>query len=224
MGPRGCPKGALAEPSYAERCLLDALTRRTDLATRSKLPSASFTASEVGNAAAFSGLKTTTLDPAARRVAYFPRVNPPGKSERLYDRRISSLPWDLAFFIEPTFWACRRPRADEVDDTVLVGVGSRARSRQRFDSPKVIHRDWPIEWSGSAPVIAKGSASTVLADPFAITAADPDHSVGELRWITFGLSSRWRILAVVHTDEEDIIHLISARAATRPELRLYEEG
>ena len=31
-------------------------------------------------------------------------------------------------------------------------------------------------------------ASTVLADPLAITGADPDHSVGELRWIT--LASR----------------------------------
>ena len=67
-------------------------------------------------------------------------------------------------------------------------------------------------------------ASTVLADPLAITGADPDHSVGEARWITFGLSNRWRLLAVAHTDEEDIIHLISARAATRPERRLYEEG
>ena len=67
-------------------------------------------------------------------------------------------------------------------------------------------------------------ASTVLADPLAITGADPDHSVGESRWITFGLSNRWRLLAVAHTDEDDIIHLISARAATRPERRLYEEG
>ena len=49
-------------------------------------------------------------------------------------------------------------------------------------------------------------AGTALADPLAITGADPDHSVGETRWITFGLSNR------------------SARAATRPERRLYEEG
>lgn len=67
-------------------------------------------------------------------------------------------------------------------------------------------------------------ASTVLADPLAITGADPDHSVGETRWITFGLSNRSRLLAVAHTDEGDIIHLISARAAARPERRLYEEG
>lgn len=67
-------------------------------------------------------------------------------------------------------------------------------------------------------------ASTVLADPLSITGADPDHSVGEIRWITFGLSSRWRLLAVSHTEEDDTIHIISARAATRPERRLYEEG
>jgi uncharacterized DUF497 family protein len=67
-------------------------------------------------------------------------------------------------------------------------------------------------------------ASTALADPLAITGADPDHSVGEARWITFGFSNRQRLLAVAHTEEGDIIRIISARAATRPERRLYEEG
>jgi uncharacterized protein len=66
-------------------------------------------------------------------------------------------------------------------------------------------------------------ASSVLADPLAITGADPDHSVGEVRWITFGLSNRRRLLAVSHTEEDEIIRIISARAATRPEPRLYEE-
>jgi uncharacterized DUF497 family protein len=67
-------------------------------------------------------------------------------------------------------------------------------------------------------------AATALADPLAITGADPDHSIGETRWITFGLSNRGRLLAVAHTDEDDIIRIISARAAIRPERRLYEEG
>ncbi len=67
-------------------------------------------------------------------------------------------------------------------------------------------------------------ASSVLADPLAITGADPDHSAGQVRWITFGLSNRQRLLAVSHTEEEDMIRIISARAATRPERRLYEEG
>jgi len=67
-------------------------------------------------------------------------------------------------------------------------------------------------------------ATTALADPLAITGADPDHSIAKTRWITFGLSNRRRLLAVAHTDEDDIIRIISARAATRPERRLYEEG
>ncbi len=67
-------------------------------------------------------------------------------------------------------------------------------------------------------------ASTVLADPLAITGADPDHSIGEARWITFGVSNLQRLLAVAHTEEGDTIRIISARAATRPERRLYEEG
>ena len=67
-------------------------------------------------------------------------------------------------------------------------------------------------------------ASTVLADPLAITGADPDHSISEGRWITFGFSNRERLLAVAHTDEGDTIRIISARAAQRPERRLYEEG
>ena len=68
-------------------------------------------------------------------------------------------------------------------------------------------------------------ASTAFADNFAITAPDPDHSVGEERWVTFGESARGRLLAVSHTDKEgDIIRVISARPATRTERKLYEEG
>ena len=66
-------------------------------------------------------------------------------------------------------------------------------------------------------------ASTVFADGLALTGADPDHSVGETRWITFGEYARGRLLVVAHTDEGDIIR-ISARVATRHEKRFYEEG
>ena len=67
-------------------------------------------------------------------------------------------------------------------------------------------------------------ASTVFADGLALTGADPDHSLGEARWITFGESVRGRLLVVSHTDEGDIIRIISARVATRHEKRFYEEG
>jgi uncharacterized DUF497 family protein len=67
-------------------------------------------------------------------------------------------------------------------------------------------------------------ASTVFADILAMTSADPDHSIGQARWITFGESARGRLLAVAHVEEGDIIRVISARVATRHEKRFYEEA
>jgi uncharacterized DUF497 family protein len=67
-------------------------------------------------------------------------------------------------------------------------------------------------------------ASTALADDYAVTGADPDHSVGEARWITFGTSVRGRLLVVSHTENGDIIRIISGRRATRSERKIYEEG
>jgi uncharacterized protein len=67
-------------------------------------------------------------------------------------------------------------------------------------------------------------ASTALVDPLAVSASDPDHSVGEARWLTFGLSKRRRLLVVAHTEEDDIIRIISARVAGPAERTLYEEG
>lgn len=67
-------------------------------------------------------------------------------------------------------------------------------------------------------------AASALADPMAATGADPDHSVGEERYITFGLSNRQRLLVVIHTEEVSQIRIISARTASRGERNLYEEG
>ena len=44
-------------------------------------------------------------------------------------------------------------------------------------------------------------ASTALSDPIAATGADPDHSVTENRFVTFGVSERGQLLVVAHTDE-----------------------
>ena len=44
-------------------------------------------------------------------------------------------------------------------------------------------------------------ASTALSDPMAATGADPDHSVAEDRFITFGISRRGRLLVIAHADE-----------------------
>jgi uncharacterized DUF497 family protein len=67
-------------------------------------------------------------------------------------------------------------------------------------------------------------ATTVFADLLSVTIPDPDHSEDEERWVTMGLSNRQRLLVVVHTEEEETIRIISARAADRLERRKYEEG
>jgi len=55
-------------------------------------------------------------------------------------------------------------------------------------------------------------ASTVFDDPLSRTIPDPDHEIDEMRFVTVGLSSRRSLLAVVHTDREERIRIISARA------------
>jgi len=67
-------------------------------------------------------------------------------------------------------------------------------------------------------------ASTVFADTLSITIPDPDHSEDEERWLTMGLSSRQRLLVVIHIEEGETIRIISARLADRLERRKYEEG
>ena len=67
-------------------------------------------------------------------------------------------------------------------------------------------------------------AATAMSDPMAITGADPDHSIGEFRYITFGISERGRLLVVAHTEQSDSIRIISARLAGKGEQKFYEEG
>ena len=67
-------------------------------------------------------------------------------------------------------------------------------------------------------------AATALSDPMAATGADPDHSVTEDRFVTFGVSERGRLLVVAHNDEEETIRIISARTASKGERELYEKG
>ena len=66
-------------------------------------------------------------------------------------------------------------------------------------------------------------ASTALLDPLSKTDLDPDHSVVEHRFITFGMSARQRLLVVSYTERGGMIRLISARLGTRHEREIYEE-
>ncbi|OOO01143.1 MAG: hypothetical protein USCGTAYLOR_02664 [Chromatiales bacterium USCg_Taylor] len=45
-------------------------------------------------------------------------------------------------------------------------------------------------------------ASSVFGDPLAVTFHDPDHSVGEVRWLTFGVSRSGVLLVVSHTQRQ----------------------
>lgn len=67
-------------------------------------------------------------------------------------------------------------------------------------------------------------AASVFGDPMAYTFADPDHSIGEERWLMFGLSRMGRVLAVIYTHRRERYRIISARLATRHERKIYEEG
>ncbi len=66
-------------------------------------------------------------------------------------------------------------------------------------------------------------AATVFGDPFALTFEDPDHSVGEHRYLTFGLTRTGKFIIVVHTDRDTFMRIISARLMTKAEKKIYEE-
>ena len=64
-------------------------------------------------------------------------------------------------------------------------------------------------------------AATVFEDDVALTASD--DASHEERFVTLGLDAVGRLLVVVYTWRGDLIRIISARKATRPERRYYEK-
>lgn len=67
-------------------------------------------------------------------------------------------------------------------------------------------------------------AASIFGDSLALTFRDPDRSVRESRFLTFGQSISGRLLVVVHTARGATIRIISARSVTRRERKIYEEG
>ena len=65
-------------------------------------------------------------------------------------------------------------------------------------------------------------AEAVFGDPLELTIADPDHSVGEFRYLSMGRSSLNRILVVSYTERQERIRIVSARIASPKERRQYE--
>jgi uncharacterized protein len=69
--------------------------------------------------------------------------------------------------------------------------------------------------------VSFADAVSVFSDEFALTAAD-DFATEE-RFVTLGIDAFGRLLVVIYTWRgEDIIRIISARKATRPERTQYE--
>lgn len=66
-------------------------------------------------------------------------------------------------------------------------------------------------------------AETAILDELSQTILDPDHSLTENRFITFGVSARRRLLVVCYTHRAESIRIISARTATKREREFYEE-
>ncbi len=70
--------------------------------------------------------------------------------------------------------------------------------------------------------VSFGEARTVFEDEEALVTPDPDHSVGEERFVILGLSSALRVLVVIHCERDgDVIRIISARKADRQERAAY---
>jgi hypothetical protein len=71
------------------------------------------------------------------------------------------------------------------------------------------------------------TAALVFEDPHVLTQRDP-FAGDEERWVTLGVIGPASLLFVVHTwierDQEEVIRIISARAATPREKRRYEEA
>ena len=65
-------------------------------------------------------------------------------------------------------------------------------------------------------------ATTVFGDPLELTIADPDHSEGEFRFLSIGVSASGRLLVVAYTEREGRTRIINAREATGQERKQYE--
>ena len=72
-------------------------------------------------------------------------------------------------------------------------------------------------------------AAAIFNDPKALTVFDEDNSGEEDRWVTVGVDMHTSFVVVSHTyreknDRGAYIRIISARKATKKEIRQYKEG
>ena len=66
-------------------------------------------------------------------------------------------------------------------------------------------------------------AGTVFGYPMALTFDDPDHSTGEMRFLTFGLTRTNKFVIVSYTERQGVTRIISARKMSKQERDIYEK-
>lgn len=71
--------------------------------------------------------------------------------------------------------------------------------------------------------IAFAEAQTVCSDPLLVIWPDPEHSWDEERAQAIGTSYLARLLVVMYTERGDCVRIISARRATRREVKTYAQ-
>lgn len=72
--------------------------------------------------------------------------------------------------------------------------------------------------------VSFAEGASVFMDSFAVTYPDGEHSSGEARFLTFGMSDRHRMLVVSHVESTRGIRIISVRRVTREERKIYEKS
>jgi len=72
-------------------------------------------------------------------------------------------------------------------------------------------------------------AAEIFSDPFAISIYDEEHSLDEDRWISIGKTKTESLVVAIHTflqqqENQATIRIISARKATKKEIKQYERN
>lgn len=92
-----------------------------------------------------------------------------------------------------------------------------------------LHFEWDLKKAASnlrKHGVSFVEAAQVFSDPLAIKLLDIEHDEQEERWVTIGQVHRRKLVVTVHTWQEDdasiYVRIISARLATRNEIKTYE--
>lgn len=77
--------------------------------------------------------------------------------------------------------------------------------------------------------VSLDQATSIFRDPNLLSIPDESHSDSEERWVTMGLGDKGFLLVISHTfvsqrTDSARIRIISARKATKEEIKQYEEG